>query len=75
VALHLIFYIADSGVSAIFREINSILALIATIFMIALAMTSAKWAIRLLKKNWKRLHRLSYVIAILAVFHVVLIEE
>lgn len=34
-----------------------------------LALTSNQWSIRLLKRNWSRLHRLIYLIAILVILH------
>ena len=39
------------------------------IFLLTLAITSSDKMIRRLKANWKRLHRLIYVIAILGVLH------
>ena len=46
----------------------------ALILTIPLALTSSSWAMVTLGKNWKRLHRLAYIIIILAVVHVVLIN-
>ncbi len=43
----------------------------AFILLIPLAMTSTNKMIRRLKKNWVRLHKLVYVIAVLAVLHFV----
>lgn len=37
--------------------------------LIPLALTSNRWSMRLLKKNWKRLHRLVYLAALLVVWH------
>lgn len=37
--------------------------------LIPLALTSNRLAMRLLKKNWKRLHRLVYLVAALAIWH------
>jgi sulfoxide reductase heme-binding subunit YedZ len=41
----------------------------AWLLLLPLALTSNRWMMRLLKKNWQRLHRLVYAIAILAVLH------
>jgi sulfoxide reductase heme-binding subunit YedZ len=41
----------------------------AFIILIALAATSFRWAMKRLGKNWKRLHRLIYLGAILVVLH------
>jgi sulfoxide reductase heme-binding subunit YedZ len=41
----------------------------AWLLMVPLALTSTKWSIRKLGKNWQRLHRLSYLAAILGMIH------
>lgn len=41
----------------------------AWLLLLPLALTSNRWMMRLLKKNWQRLHRLVYAIGILAVLH------
>lgn len=41
----------------------------AWLLLIPLAATSNHWMMRRLKKNWQRLHRLVYAIAVLAVLH------
>ena len=41
----------------------------AFLILVALAVTSFRWAMRRLGKNWKRLHRLIYLGAILVVLH------
>lgn len=45
------------------------LGILAFVLMIPLALTSNRWAIRRLRHNWGRLHRLTYAIALLAVVH------
>lgn len=42
----------------------------AFLILFSLALTSTKYAIRKLGKNWKRLHRLVYVAAVVIVIHV-----
>ncbi|MAP95619.1 MAG: protein-methionine-sulfoxide reductase heme-binding subunit MsrQ [Ponticaulis sp.] len=49
-----------------------IFGMIALVLLIPLALTSFNWAIRKLRKNWKRLHRLVYVITILGLVHMVM---
>ena len=41
----------------------------ASMILVALAVTSFRWAMRRLGKNWKRLHRLIYLGALLVVLH------
>ncbi len=43
--------------------------LAAFILLIPLAATSNQWAMRKLRKNWKRLHQIVYAIGVLAVVH------
>ena len=52
-----------------------IFGLIALLFLIPLAVTSTRGWRKRLKLNWKRLHRLIYVIAILALVHLWLQER
>ncbi len=41
----------------------------AWLLLLPLALTSTKWSIRKLGKNWQRLHRLVYIAAILGIVH------
>lgn len=41
------------------------------LLLIPLAATSTKWAMRRLGKNWKRLHKLVYLIGVLGIIHFV----
>lgn len=45
------------------------LGMLAWLGLLALAVTSPKAMVRRLKKNWKRLHRLVYVLIVLALIH------
>lgn len=45
------------------------LGLAAWLLLLPLAITSNQFSMRLLKKNWKRLHRLVYIAALLVVVH------
>ena len=47
----------------------------AFILLIALAATSFRWAMRRLGKNWKRLHRLIYLAAILVALHLAFVVK
>ena len=40
-----------------------------------LAVTSNNWSMRKLRKNWKKLHRLTYLALILLIFHLVLAKQ
>ncbi|MGB1251464.1 MAG: ferric reductase-like transmembrane domain-containing protein [Candidatus Promineifilaceae bacterium] len=48
---------------------------IALIGMMPLALTSNKWSMRKLKRNWKRLHYLTYPVAIFIVAHLLFLGE
>jgi sulfoxide reductase heme-binding subunit YedZ len=47
----------------------------AFILLIALAATSFRWAMRRLGKNWKRLHRLIYLAALLVALHLAFVVK
>ncbi len=47
----------------------ALVGLIAFLLLIPLAVTSNNYSIRRLKRNWKKLHQLVYIIAILAAVH------
>ena len=53
----------------IFAKRYTIIGLIAGFLLLALAITSFKWWMKYLGKNWKRLHQLIYLIAPLVVIH------
>jgi sulfoxide reductase heme-binding subunit YedZ len=41
----------------------------AYLLLVPLAITSTKWMMRKLGKNWKRLHKLVYLIGVLGIVH------
>lgn len=47
----------------------------AFLLLVPLALTSTKWAMKQLGKNWKRLHMLVYLIVPLAVFHLLWLSK
>ncbi len=51
------------------------IGLIAFLILLSLAASSNTWAQRKLRKNWKRLHRLVYLAAMLAIAHFLLLVK
>ena len=47
----------------------------AWLLLIPLAITSSQKMVRLLKKNWKRIHRLIYIIAVFGVLHYIWLSK
>ena len=47
----------------------------AWLLMIPLTITSNQWMVKILKQNWKKLHRLSYLIGIFAVLHFIWLSK
>lgn len=68
-AFHLAFYLADHNFFEIFGEMNLIMALISTAIIVPLGLTSNKFSMRLMKKNWKKLQQFAYAAAVAAVLH------
>lgn len=77
VSLHLLVFLmfllqwqwGDIGREIVERPYITI-GFLAFLLMLPLGFTSTLWAQRKLKRNWKRLHRVVYLINILAVIHV-----
>ena len=76
VSLHLLtFLILDYGLNlawiweALFEKWYALLGFSAYLILLPLAVTSTKWAMRKMGKNWKRLHRWVYLGGILAIAH------
>lgn len=61
--------VANSRWRDILKQPFMIVGLLALVILSALAITSNRWAMRRLKKNWKRLHRLVYVVGGLVMIH------
>jgi len=74
-ALHFLFFCIDKGWMETFREFGFVLGLVATLVMMVLAVTSNRRSLKLLRRTWKRIHRLAYLAGILAVVHVALLEH
>ena len=75
-SLHMLTYIVldyQFDLSAISKDIFTkkfiFVGFTAWLLMVPLAITSSKKMIGILKKNWKKLHRLIYLISILGVIH------
>lgn len=75
-ALHFLIFIGwDYGfdwglvIPEIFAKQYTLVGLISGLILLALAITSFKWWMKKLGKNWKRLHQLVYAAGILVVIH------
>jgi sulfoxide reductase heme-binding subunit YedZ len=76
VSIHLLTFVwLDYGldlafiVDGIFEQPYVLVGFTAYLLLIPLAATSTKWAMRKLGKNWKRLHKLVYLIGVLGIVH------
>ncbi len=81
-ALHVVtFFVIDYGLNlwAIWRDVGTksyiILGAIAFLLLLPLAATSFNYWMKRLGKNWKRLHRLVYIISPLVVVHFLLVVK
>ena len=75
-SIHLAIYVGlDYGfdwglvIPEIISKQYTLVGLISGFILLALAVTSFKWWMKLLGKNWKRLHRLVYVAGLLVTIH------
>ncbi|BAX81963.1 ferric reductase-like transmembrane domain-containing protein [Labilibaculum antarcticum] len=75
VLLHFSLFLKYEGFFAIFSEPELVLGFLAGIIVVALMITSNKRSMKLLKKAWKKLHRMAYVAAGLVLLHVILLKE
>ena len=80
VSLHFLTYLAKEsflpkGWEQIITKNYLIAGSISGIIVLILAITSNNISMRVLKKNWKRLHRLIYVASVTVLFHIFLIEK
>jgi sulfoxide reductase heme-binding subunit YedZ len=73
--LHFLFFCVDKGWLETFKEVGSVLGLIATLVMMVLAITSNTRSMKYLRKTWKKIHRFAYLAGVLAVIHVALLEH
>lgn len=73
-AVHLLFYVDENQFVWLTWPMQLFIALGLSgfIILLAMALTSNKWAMRRLKKSWKRLHRLVYLAGIAVTFHAIL---
>ena len=80
--MHFVVFIVDNGYvessiswlavyEATFEKLFALAGFGAFIILLPLALTSNQWAMRTLKRNWKRLHQLVYLAGILAIAHFV----
>lgn len=82
VGLHLLIFVwLDYGLDlelvyvAIFEKWYALVGFAAFLILLPLAVTSTRWAMRQLGKNWTRLHRWVYLAGILAVLHYFLLVK
>ncbi len=78
--LHVTFYVLKEGdvgvaLSQLFEKTYLVIGMSALLILCALTITSNNLAMRKLKKNWKKLHRLAYLAFALATVHFGLIEK
>ena len=72
--LHVLAYIRETQFSWLEFPLRPfiVLGILGFLILSALAITSNRWAIRRLRKNWKRLHRLVYLAGNLVILHAIL---
>lgn len=73
-SLHVLFYVGDAQLNWLRVPIPffMVLGMLGLAVLTALGITSNRWAMKRMGKNWKRLHRLVYLAGIAAAFHAIL---
>lgn len=77
-ALHVLFLVFETRFGNLFVWLTPplslfiVFGLLGFVILAAMALTSTRWAMQKLGKNWKRLHRLVYVAGCLVVLHALL---
>lgn len=72
--VHVLYYISETQLTWLVWPMPTfiVLGLLGMLILATLAITSNRWAMRQLKKYWKRLHRLVYLSGLSVVFHAIL---
>lgn len=74
--LHWLVYLEEAGWAWLWPLQPYIaLGLLGLLILLALALTSHRWAMRSMRKNWKRLHRLVYLAGCAGVVHAILATD
>jgi sulfoxide reductase heme-binding subunit YedZ len=73
--LHVMIFIFSEGILPIFTRLELISGFMAFLIILSLTLTSSKRAMKLLKRNWKSLHRWVYLAALLVMAHLVILDE
>lgn len=73
--LHVMVFIFSEGILPIFTRPELISGFIAFLIILSLTLTSSKRAMKLLKRNWKSLHKWVYFAALLVMAHLVILEK
>lgn len=66
---HILYFVGDYTRMKIWGQVFTYMGLAAFVILAAMTLTSHKWAMKFLGRNWKRLHRLVYIAGILVVLH------
>lgn len=77
-AVHLFYYLNEYQLSMFvwpMQQLFIILGIVGFVILLALAATSSQWAMRRLKKNWKRLHRLVYLAGVSVTVHAMMATD
>ncbi|MFC6268137.1 ferric reductase-like transmembrane domain-containing protein [Frigoriflavimonas asaccharolytica] len=73
--LHFILFLAFDGFLETFTQVNYVAGFIAILLLIPLFFTSNRKSMNALKKNWKKLQSLVYIIVLLSLLHIVLLDK
>jgi len=69
--VHILYFLADYTRMKIWGQPFTYVGLAAFLILAMLTLTSHRWAMKLLGRNWKRLHRMVYIAGVLVVLHAI----
>ena len=73
--LHFALFVISENFISVFSEWELICGFLAALIVVLLMLTSNRRSMRILKAGWKKLHRFVYLAALLALLHVILLQE
>ncbi|MCZ4695077.1 hypothetical protein DWB61_08985 [Ancylomarina euxinus] len=73
--LHVLVFVFSEGILQVFTRAELIFGFVAFLIILSLTITSSKWAMKLLKRKWKSLHRWVYLATFFVMLHLIILDQ